>query len=62
MQKNGNWSKKGSHLIGLSSAIHLKDPEMPLHENVIAQINRDMHCNWKTEAYCIEHFHLIITS
>lgn len=58
--KNGNWPNKGSHLIGLSSTIHLNDPEIPFHENVITQINRDMHCNWGTDAYCKEHLHLII--
>lgn len=57
---NGKWPKEYSHLISLLHAIHLKDSQIPDHENVTVDKNLDMHCNWKTDAYCKVHHHLII--
>ncbi|QIO06975.1 hypothetical protein [Acinetobacter shaoyimingii] len=57
---NGGWPEKGSHLIYLRQQLHLKHPDFPQHPNVNAMINRDIHCNWKTDAYCNFHHHLII--
>lgn len=57
---NGNWPKKGSHLIYLRQQLHLKHPDFPQHVNVSAMFNRDIHCNWNTDAYCQMHHHFTI--
>lgn len=57
---HGQWPKEESHLIYLKQSLHLKNLNFPQHPNVQAQVNRDMHSNWHTDAYCTVHHHLII--
>ncbi len=47
---HAKWPKEESHLIYLKQSLHLKNLNFPQRPNVQAQVNRDMHSNWHTDA------------